>query len=317
MILNDMNSQKHTQLLQKSEMNRFWGRNDEGSSQKFTRDDDQILALNYENLCDMDYVNRLFLSDEINDSSQDADFMIESGDPQIGNSQMASSIFSSELSEDLMIFGDSAELSKLCFDRRFSKEISLTGKYQDSITNLFNKQIIVFEHVGRIMVDRCSQPVPPDKDDAATKLENTEQFASATALKFEVGRHLISDSLPSALAILQQKLSCIKAEGRVLTNFKKTTIEGLLAMVFIICDESATNSLRFGSVHSVATWDFNPMLLINLRNMLTSCIHSSLTFSVNRDQNVSIYSSSQLVEENLKLAFSCFYGLLLLGQIFF
>ena len=297
-------------------MNRFWGRNDEGSSPKFTRDDDQILALNYENLCDMDYVNRLFVSDEMNEGNQDADFMAESGDPQLGNSQMGSSLFSSELSEDLMIFGDCAELSKLCFDRRFSKEISLTGKYQDSVTNLFNKQIIVFEHVGRIMVDRCSQPVPLDKEDAVSKSENNEQCISETVVKFE-RRHLISDLLPSALAILQHKLSFMKADGRVQINFKKTTIEGLLSMVLIICDESASYSLRLGSVHSVASWDFNPMLLINLRNILTSCIHSSLTFAINRDEKLSIYSSSQQVEENLKMAFSCFYGLLLLGLFCF
>jgi len=45
-------------------MNRFRGLNDDGaSSRKLSRDDDQLLALNYENLCDLDYLVRLLAED--------------------------------------------------------------------------------------------------------------------------------------------------------------------------------------------------------------------------------------------------------------
>lgn len=284
-------------------MNRFWGRNEEGLSPKFTRDDDQILALNYENLCDADYLNRLFVAEDANQTSQDLDFMTESGDPQIGSNQVGSSLFSSELSEDLMIFGDSSDLSKFCFDKRFNKEISSTSKNLDSITTLINKQIIVFEHVGRLMVDRCSKSITvqdtsvPDKE-----VKNPNE---------NIGRHLVSESLPSALSILLQKLSNNTKNDRNQFTFKKSTMEALLSVLFQICDESI--SIGGTSNTLMSSRSFNPSLLHTLREMLTSCIFSSLNFATNRDQPVLIYSSSQLVEENLKLSFSCFYGLLLLG----
>ena len=53
-------------------MNRFWGRNEHGSVPRFSRDDEQILALNYENLCDGDYLNRLFSSDAVSVIAEDS-----------------------------------------------------------------------------------------------------------------------------------------------------------------------------------------------------------------------------------------------------
>jgi len=45
-------------------MNRFRGLNEDGSSvRKLNRDDDQLLALNYENLCDLEYLGRLLAED--------------------------------------------------------------------------------------------------------------------------------------------------------------------------------------------------------------------------------------------------------------
>ena len=39
-------------------MNNFWGQHT--NVQRLSRDENQVIALNYENLCDAEYLNRLF-----------------------------------------------------------------------------------------------------------------------------------------------------------------------------------------------------------------------------------------------------------------
>jgi hypothetical protein len=50
-------------------MNQFLGRSNNIEPHRFSRDDEQILALNYENVCDSEYLNRLFISDTISSVS--------------------------------------------------------------------------------------------------------------------------------------------------------------------------------------------------------------------------------------------------------
>lgn len=293
-------------------MNRFWGRNDEGISPRFTRDDDQILALNYENICDVDYLNRLFLPDDSSQSNSETDVIIDSGDPQIMNSQVGSTLFSSELSEDLILFGNAPDLSRTCFYKRFNREVSATGKGQDSIASLQSKQVVVFEHMGKLMIDRCYLPVNNPK---STLTQDEKLPPSQNNLT-----HMVSGTLSSALSTLLSKSR--GSQSKIDRNpfiFKKSTMDGILSLLFQICEESTSNILQGSginaAVHSLSLpWSIHPSMLNVLRDMLTSCIHSSLNFAAGREGLHPIYPCGALVDENIKLAFSCFYGLLLLGK---
>ena len=47
-------------------MNRFRGLQEDGTTiKKLSREDDQLLALNYENLCDLDYLSRVLTEDSL------------------------------------------------------------------------------------------------------------------------------------------------------------------------------------------------------------------------------------------------------------
>ncbi len=133
------------------------------SSSRFTRDDEQLLALNYENLCDGDYLNRLFTDNVTGSSSSDkegsyAEVTTPSSSAQETSFHPDSAIFSSDLAEDLIIFGKSPDLGRLIFDRRFHHELSTHNfsKTQDSATNLILRQAVVFDYIGKLMLERCT-----------------------------------------------------------------------------------------------------------------------------------------------------------------
>jgi len=303
-------------------MNKFWGRNEEGSIPKFTRDDEQILALNYENLCDADYLSRLFISDEFYGNQDTSDIISDSNDPVVNTH--GSSLFSSELSEDLMLFGDSPEMSKVCFERRFNKEINSTGKTHDSISSVVKRQVIVFEHIGQLMLNRCMHSNDESSKDKVLISKPVSKVVDAnnkstidSENSLVLSNHVVSDTLSCALSILLRKIN-IPKNGKGQFSFKKSILDGLLSILFQICEESRNSSLRAGdALPQTTATNFHPSLLGNLRKIFVSCIFSCLNFStIRQDGQVTIYASGQLVEENIKLAFSCFYGLLLIGSYF-
>ena len=91
-------------------MNKFWGASASGSVQKLSRDENQLLALNYENLCDGDYLTRLFSSGTTGEQPPTATEGSQNGTSQMKDNE--SWILASDIAEDIVLFGDDSNLGK-------------------------------------------------------------------------------------------------------------------------------------------------------------------------------------------------------------
>lgn len=210
-------------------MNRFWGRNDGGLSIRFSRDDEQILALNYENLCDGDYLNRLFVTDNLvgpnmtNDKdsgTSDATSSSNFNALESSSNHPDSILFSSDLAEDLVIFGNSPDMGRAVFEKRFHYDLSCQNfsKTQDSITNLISRQAIVFDYIGKLMLERC---IAPNR----TKLSETASVCSSSEVVIDISaqHHIASEALACTLGILERKNS---------SSLSRSALESLLSIIF-------------------------------------------------------------------------------------
>lgn len=201
-------------------MNRFWGRNERGSVQKFTRDDDQILALNYENLCDGDYINRLFSVDAVGASFEEA----PSSDSTGITGQTDNSLFSSELPEDFIIYGNDRSLGRTFSRIRFHKQLATSLKHQDPIASLLNRQSVVFEHIGKLMIERCAKKPPfTNGNKELTNDQNDADMQSSID-------HAAAFALDCCLKMLDTE-NCRTLDGEA--------FEPLISMVFQISQEAS------------------------------------------------------------------------------
>lgn len=201
-------------------MNRFWGRNEHGSTQKFTRDDDQILALNYENLCDGDYINRLFSIEGVGVTFEESQSTESSGMTGLTDN----SLFSSELPEDFIVFGNDRKLGRTFSKIRFNRQITTSLKHQDPVASLLNRQSLVFEHIGKLMIERC--------DTKALKSEFLKDVNDGN-IDDNTFSHAAAFALDCCLRMLD------KDNCRTLNS---DTFEPIISMVFQISQEAA---LRF------------------------------------------------------------------------
>lgn len=136
-------------------------------SLKFSREDEQILALNYENLCDNDYLHKLFVSDQgVGRDEHSADQGKSTSDSHLSNA---------EFPEDVIIFGDQLVLGKALFDRRLRKDLMSYLKFQDGLGLQISRQAIIYEHMADVMLRRFA--------DAAVSSSDKKQSSSSVALK--------------------------------------------------------------------------------------------------------------------------------------
>jgi hypothetical protein len=138
-------------------MRRFWGRNESfKNSHKFIRDDDQITALNYENLCDSDYLTRLFAQDNSNSATYAAvGGSSTSKDDVIESRPTDSCSVHPEISEDAIVFGNAFPLGQYFYKKRLLREISATVKSNDPLSIQINRQVVVFDHIATLLSGKC------------------------------------------------------------------------------------------------------------------------------------------------------------------
>lgn len=267
-------------------MNRYWGRNENGSVPKFSRDDDQLMALNYENLCDGDYLNRLFSSDSIISGCEDT-----SGDsPGAPGPTDTISLFNADLPEDIILHGDNFNLGKSLARARFHKQILSSVKHQDAATNLINRQSIVYEHIGRLMIERCS--IPPVLH-VKQKIKSSNKSNISTS-------GLINNMTATALDCCLKLLDIGKSH-----NLGCSTLEPLVALVFHVSQESALKASNHSAVPS--------------SNLSISAEHISILRSVFSQAAMKCHSGAfterhrSAIEESFRSSMASFYGLLALG----
>jgi alpha-tubulin suppressor-like RCC1 family protein len=187
-------------------MNRFWGRNDTNDSKyrKFSRDNEQILSLNYENLCDGDYLNRIFVDDN-GSSGSGGNGSYSNGGNGTSTGEKGSSTFAAasesweltpDIAEDVILFGDDENLGRDFLNRRWKSDVVSLNKYQDSLATLIHKQVDVFEHVAKIIVEKATV----SEQEANSRLVVKKQTETITI----VMPGFVSDSLQCSLQIVER-----------------------------------------------------------------------------------------------------------------
>lgn len=144
---------------------------------KFVKDQDQILALNYENLCDSDYLVKLFINEPVNPNKEDL----------VGENIRSSTevpTANSEISEDVIVFGDNITLGRYFFKKRITKELFALSKNIDPMCLQIHRQVIVFEKMSKIVVEKCLSKVNYTKKnlDSLESVESNQKSLKNIAL---------------------------------------------------------------------------------------------------------------------------------------
>lgn len=126
---------------------------------KFSREDEQILALNFENLCDTDYLHRLFQSDASNSAKEEnslssAESHLKSALSVSNHIESPMHLSSVELPEDIVLFSGNLSLGHLLFERRQRKEFSAYLRVQDGLSLQTGRQALVYAYMTDIMQRR-------------------------------------------------------------------------------------------------------------------------------------------------------------------
>jgi hypothetical protein len=163
-------------------MNKFWSQLEEDSPPKIARDDEQLLALNYENLCDPDYLNRLFQAEASHDSQEIFRSPWENDDHDVDEEFLKRWLLSPEFPEDIIVFGHRLNRNLgLQFAKIRSLHDSCTlPRSVDNCAMIAAKQILIFHQISKLLIDRkqnfpVAPSIPPNflLDDLASKSTST------------------------------------------------------------------------------------------------------------------------------------------------
>eukprot|EP01031_Cornospumella_fuschlensis_P043776 gene43776-53536_t len=215
-------------------MKKFWGRNDLISGPKFSRDDDQLLALNYENLCDGEYLQKLFVNDVF--GSKDAVNHSLTGDHHKGSaSSSESSLLNPEMAEDVIIFGDSVELGKIFFNRRLQRELQQSSKFYDAVSLQISRQVLVFEHIAMLMARRCEEEI--EFGVPLTSSITEKDILSRSSL----GKSLMFTALASTMKMLKGA-----GDWRLVSS---SSLKSLIQILFFFLDSNEKETVSSNRLH--------------------------------------------------------------------
>ena len=171
-------------------------------SSKSLRDEEHILALNYENICDADYLNKLF-SSTLN-SEDDRCNIPEGSKKSTGTHSL---LMSPELPEALVLFGKENKLGSTSILMRGVRELIGSMKHFDVYSSITEKQIAVFQYIANYLLSKYSEK--PLFVECSSILRADNILSSSTIKKCD-GRseqHLVSDSMLNMLRIFDEKCS--------------------------------------------------------------------------------------------------------------
>ena len=274
-------------------MNRFWGQNPGGSPHKLSRDEGQLLALNYENLCDSDYLNRLFtvLSGEQHDlQGQQA--------PLKDNESW---VLTADTAEDVIVFGEDFSLGRNLLKKRFLTGISSSVSSHDILSTLVQRQVIVFESVGKLIEADCIQQEKKLKSETsgkdARKVDrNLDSPCSGSKQKDK--KHLASEALCCALRTLAKHSR---------NQLQRSAVDPIISLILSMYQEQRSTGIT-NSLDGTRT-RIDEMHLKYLREILCNGVEHGIELFAACTQTIGVKQN----EEHLKLCMSCAYGLLAVG----
>ena len=268
------------------------------NGQKFSLDDDHILALNYENLCDGDYLSRLFTSAAYSDSvlkertnqsvplschNLDADSVSVASDKLPGKNNAW--LLVAGLPEALVLFGNENPLGSEYIMLRSLRELEFLKSFE-LLSNVTEKQIVLFEYIANLLLKKYDHPLPSPIFCPLSSTSSTSSCCAGSPMG-----HLISDTLLCTLKILEERSANV---------VHLIDIEPILSFITRLSFESFNGTK--GDVVDLSYQHRTVML-----NILCNIVNHSLC---TKFKNVCTVRDGRSL---LKLALRCSYAMLVLG----
>jgi hypothetical protein len=274
-------------------MNSFWGQS--RNIQKLSRDDDQLIALNYENLCDADYLNRLFT--------------LQSGNEDINQPEQRDAeswILTADIAEDIMIFGDGdLTLGTHLLQKRFLRNLSHVNT-DDTFTALIRMQVIVFDNISRLVETSCLSQERQLERPVYHKDYEMKGKSSDIPLIQKNLKNLAFEALNSALKALE-------LQSR--TELQRSAVDPMISLVIDMYQdrEDSLVSMNTGTAPILTENKvvFNTDTLVAFREILCNGVRYGIN-SFNSFCEKQLESCEKQIE-SIKLSLSCAYGLLAIG----
>lgn len=259
---------------------------------KFSREDDQLLALNYENLCDADYVNRLFCLDSAAEGSQAASHSQQA----VHNDWM----LTPEIAEDVIMFGESKSVGfDFLIQRMLNDGGSLHRAYEPA-TAMILKQVKIFSYIGNLVRDRCGQCSSRCDNGRSAEIGGLEAISQAfSGPATSVG--LVPDALSCALSVLDNRSRRVgKLPLKAVSYLLSSILESLLQLRSVSLSGATPRQM------------LSTRQAQSLRSVLCSGILKGLEDATTAVDTTLV---SDDVEGSLRLAMSCVYGLFSVGVL--
>jgi hypothetical protein len=275
-------------------MNRFWGQNPGGCPHKLSRNEGQLLALNYENLCDSDYLNRLFtvLSGEQHDlQGQQA--------PLKDNESW---VLTADTAEDVIVFGEDFSLGRNLLKKRFLTGISTSVSSHDVLSTLVQRQVIVFENIGKLIETDCIQQEKKSKTSANEDGLKVDKNLDSPCpmLKQQNKKHIASEALCCALRTLAKHSR---------NQLQRSAVDPILSLILSMYQEQRSTGIMNSMDGTGTGAKIDEMHLKYLREILCNGVEHGIELFAACTQTIGVKQN----EEHLKLCMSCAYGLLTVG----
>jgi Regulator of chromosome condensation (RCC1) repeat len=276
-------------------MNLFWGQNPSSTFCRLPHEQNPLLALNYENLCDADYLSRLF-------ATQLGEQLDLQGQPAQPNDN-ESWLLTADTAEDVIVFGEDFSLGKHLLGKRFLTGVSSSVSNLDILSTSVQRQVVVFEIIGRLIRDSAlHQQIEYRRFELAAYERRVSQHSDSISSesKKESKKHLASEALGCALKTLAR-------HSRDKVN--RSSIDPILFLLLRMYQDAGNNCKIVTGEAAETVPEVDKSHLQHLREILCNGVEQGIELFLACRHSCSVKEN----EENLKLSTSSAYGLLSIG----
>jgi Regulator of chromosome condensation (RCC1) repeat len=278
-----------------SVMNLFWGQNPSSTFCRLPHEQNPLLALNYENLCDADYLSRLF-------ATQLGEQLDLQGQPAQPN-DYESWLLTADTAEDVIVFGEDFSLGKHLLGKRFLTGVSSSVSNLDILSTSVQRQVVVFEIIGRLIRDSAlHQQIEYRRLQLAAYERRVRQHSDSISSepRKESKKHLASEALGCALKTLAR-------HSRDKVN--RSSIDPILFLLLRMYQDTGNNCKIVTGAVAEKVPEVDKSHLQHLREILCNGVEQGIELFLACRHSCSVKEN----EENLKLSMSSAYGLLSIG----
>lgn len=276
-------------------MNLFWGQNPSGTFCRLPHEQNPLLALNYENLCDADYLSRLF-------ATQLGEQLDLQGQPAQPNDN-ESWLLTADTAEDVIVFGEDFSLGKHLLGKRFLTGVSSSVSNLDILSTSVQRQVVVFEIIGRLIQDSAlHQQIEYGRFQSAAHERRIRQRVDAVSSEpiEESKKHLASEALGCAFKTLARHSR---------DKINRSSIDPILFLLLRMYQDAGNNCKVVTGEAAEAVPEVDKSHLQYLREILCNGVEQGIELFLACRHSCSVKEN----EENLKLSMSSAYGLLSIG----